>query len=398
MAKKRKNANGEGTIYKIQSGPKRGRWIAQITVGTNPDTGKPKRKSFYGKTRGEAKEKMEDYRDQMDQGLELEAAQGMTFGEWLLQFLELYKKPTLRTSSYESYTMNARNHIIPKLGDIYLPDLNTAAIQALYNKLNKKLQPATVHKIHNIIDQAIDKAVEVRLLAWNPAKATERLPVKNRKGEAMPEGSLNKFLDEVAKLTDRWRAGMLLLIGTGLREGEMLALEWTDMDLEEGFVDISKTLSTTKTNGLEVNPPKNDASNGRVPLPQVVVDALKKHKISQLVWALKQGSKFMNKTEDGRPIYVFASEKGTYTWPRNFHRKYSETLKKAGIPHIKLHSLRHTFATKLIEEGEDIRVVQELLRHANIKTTASIYAHVTPKAQKKAANKMDSFLRRQPTT
>ena len=113
-----------------------------------------------------------------------------------------------------------------------------------------------------------------------------------------------------------------------------------------------------------------------------------------LIMGIKQGAKFKNKTDDGHPIYVFASNKGTYTWPRNFHRKYSEVLKKAGIPHIKLHSLRHTFATRLIEEGEDIRVVQELLRHANIKTTASIYAHVTPKAQKKAANKMDNLLRK----
>lgn len=394
MAKKRKNANGEGTIYQVKSGKCKGTWIAQLTVGTNPETGRPKRKSFYGKTRGEAKEKMEGYMDQIGHGLDMETAQSLTFGEWLLQFLDLYKKPTLRTSTYESYMMNARNHIIPELGDIYLPDLNTAAIQALYNKLNKKMKPATVHKIHNIIEQSLDKAAEIRLIAWNPATATERLPVKNKKGEAMTEDDLNKFLDAVEKLNDRWRAGMLLLVGTGLRIGEMLALEWSDIDLEEGFANISKTLSTTKTKGLEVNPPKTDSSNGRVPLPQIVIEALKKHKTSQLAWALKQGPKFKNKTKDGRPIYAFASTRGTYTWPRNFRRKYDEVLLKAGIQHIKLHSLRHTFATRLLEEGEDIRVIQELLRHANIKTTANIYSHVTPKTKKKAANKMDNLLRR----
>ena len=94
---------------------------------------------------------------------------------------------------------------------------------------------------------------------------------------------------------------------------------------------------------------------------------------------------------------VFPSTVGTIITPRNFQRKFYSILEKAGIEHINLHSLRHTFATRLIEEGEDIRVVQALLRHADIKTTAKIYAHVTPKAKKKAANKINNVLRRRHT-
>ena len=190
-------------------------------------------------------------------------------------------------------------------------------------------------------------------------------------------------------------AGSILpAVGTGLREGEMLALEWTDLNLEERTVDVSKSLSLTKTNWLKPGPPKNNASNAKVPLPEIVVEALKKHRTSQLAWAVKQGPKFKNKTPDGHPIYVFASTKGTHTWPRNFNRKYYDVIATAKIPHIKLHSLRHTFATKLIEEGEDIRVVQALLRHSDIRTTGNVYAHVTSKTKKRATNRIDNVLRR----
>jgi integrase len=392
-----KNANGEGTIYQIQSGLKKGQYVAQITIGRYPDS-KPKRKTFYGKTKTEAKQKRDEYLEEKNMGIDLETAKTITFGEWLMQFLELYKKSKLRTSTYESYMMNTENHIIPELGNICLSNLNTSHIQGFYNKLDNKLSPATIQKIHNIIKQALDKAVGTHLISWNPDTATERPTVKNNYGNAMTEEVMNKFLAEIDKLPDRWRAAFYVLLGTGLREGELLSLDWDDIDLEAGTINITKTLSMTKTNGLEVNPPKTESSIAKVPIPQVVVEALKKHKASQLVWALKQGDQFKNKTKDGHPIHAFASNRGTYTFPRNFRRKYDEIIDAAKIDPIKLHSLRHTFATRLLEEGEDIRIVQELLRHSNIKTTASIYAHVTPKVKKRAANKMNNLLQKRNTT
>ncbi len=451
-----KNPNGEGTIYQIKSGPKKGQYCAQITIRYDPKTKKQKKKSFYGKTRAEAKEKRDAYLEQHNLGLKLDDVKYLTFGEWLLQFMDIYKRINLKLSSYERYMSDVNNHIIPALGDIYLTDLDSDTIQDFYNKLSDAGKaPATIHKMHQIISQCLDKAVEKRYIPWNPDTATERPKVKQYKGKAMTEDAMNKFLNEIDKLSDKWRAAFYTLIGTGLRIGELLALTWDDVNLEEGTIFVRSTVSRTKAKGLVINDPKSESSEASIPIPEVVLDALKKHKKSQIEIALSQGKRYRVKPDNNKlmkSIYeehprleeypcnpkkckcpeekatmlykddmrkiircelcgrewqyplknlknlVFPSTVGTIITPRNFQRKFYSILEKAGIEHINLHGLRNTFATRLIEEGEDIRVVQALLRHADIKTTAKIYAHVTPKAKKKAANKINNVLRRETYT
>jgi integrase len=388
MAKKRKNPNGEGTIYQIQAGKHKGRWVAQVTIGRTPD-GKPKRKSFYGRTRTEAKEKMQKYMEQINAGVNQDLAKNLTFGDWFATWLELYKQSKLRISTLENYQMYARLHILPALGHIPLANLNTDDIQKLYKQLQKAGKaPATISKVHQIIHSCLEKAVEKRLLAWNPSKATEKPPVRSKKAEAMSEEDMDKFLSLVWQEIPKWKAAFLMLLGTGLRIGELLALEWGDIDLEGQVVYVRRTLSRTKSKGLTVEAPKTEQSEKPVPLPEVVIQALKEHRKVQLQLILYKGNAYQNRE------LVFGTDNGTYMYPRNFQRKYYSLLKKAGVKHLKLHGLRHTFATRLLEEGENLRTVQELLRHADIRTTANIYSHVTPKVKKKAAHKMDSLLKK----
>jgi integrase len=246
-----------------------------------------------------------------------------------------------------------------------------------------------------------------------------------------------------------WRAAFLTLLGIGLRIGELLALEWDDVNLEEGWLFVRSTVSRTKTKGLDIGDPKTESSKASFPIPSVVLEALKRHKNNQAKTILAQGKRFRVKADhnklmqklykehprpdiypvspkeckcsddemtllykdDKRKIFrcehcgrewqrysrnlVFPSAVGTIMSPWNFQRKFYDLLNKAGAEHINLHGLRHTFATKLIEEGEDIRVVQALLRHAPGSKATSIYAHVTPKAQRKGINRMDDVLRRE---
>ncbi len=168
--------------------------------------------------------------------------------------MDLYKRTNLQLSTYERYMDDVDKHIIPALGDIYLIDLETDQIQALYNNLTDTgRKPATVHKVHQIIDQCLEQAVEKRYIPWNPDKATKRPKVRKANNPAMSEKNMDIFRAEIDKLADKWRAAFLVLLGTGLRIGELLAMEWDDVNLDEGTIFVRSTLSRTKAKGLDIH-------------------------------------------------------------------------------------------------------------------------------------------------
>jgi integrase len=385
MAKKRKNANGEGTIYQCKSGKHKGRWIGQLVIGTNPDTGKPKRKSFYGKTRAEVKEKMREYQEEMAQGLDI-MGQEQTFGEWILFWMDNYKKIELRLSTWENYMRSIKNHIYPALGHIPLRDLKTDDIQNLYNRMIKEGRaPATVRRNHQIINSCLKQAVENRLLSWNPAEAAKLPKLTDTKVRAMTFEEMSKFLSVLQE--DRWGAAFLCLLGTGLRMGELLALRWQDVDLDKQILHVRQALVRTKEKGVYFDEPKTEKSKRAIPIPGEVVEALKKHRIQQFQLRLAVGEKYQNHD------LVFATSVGTPIYPRHFTRKFYKLRDKAGIPKdINLHALRHTYATRLLEQGENLKTVQELLGHTDISTTANTYSHVSIEVKQKAAAKMDKLL------
>ena len=385
MAKKRKNANGEGTIYQCKSGKHKGRWIGQLVIGTNPDAGKPKRKSFYGKTRAEVKEKMREYQEEMAQGLDI-MGQEQTFGEWILFWMDNYKKIELRLSTWENYMRSIKNHIYPALGHIPLRDLKTDDIQNLYNRMIKEGRaPATVRRNHQIINSCLKQAVENRLLSWNPAEAAKLPKLTDTKVRAMTFEEMSKFLSVLQE--DRWGAAFLCLLGTGLRMGELLALRWQDVDLDKQILHVRQALVRTKEKGVYFDEPKTEKSKRAIPIPGEVVEALKKHRIQQFQLRLAVGEKYQNHD------LVFATSVGTPIYPRNFTRKFYKLRDKAGIPKdINLHALRHTYATRLLEQGENLKTVQELLGHTDISTTANTYSHVSIEVKQKAAAKMDKLL------
>lgn len=385
MAKKRKNANGEGTIYQCKSGKHKGRWIGQLVIGTNPDTGKPKRKSFYGKTRAEVKEKMREYQEEMAQGLDI-MGQEQTFGEWILFWMDNYKKIELRLSTWENYMRSIKNHIYPALGHIPLRDLKTDDIQNLYNRMIKEGRaPATVRRNHQIINSCLKQAVENRLLSWNPAEAAKLPKLTDTKVRAMTFEEMSKFLSVLQE--DRWGAAFLCLLGTGLRMGELLALRWQDVDLDKQILHVRQALVRTKEKGVYFDEPKTEKSKRAIPIPGEVVEALKKHRIQQFQLRLAVGEKYQNHD------LVFATSVGTPIYPRYFTRKFYKLRDKAGIPKdINLHALRHTYATRLLEQGENLKTVQELLGHTDISTTANTYSHVSIEVKQKAAAKMDKLL------
>ncbi|NLH27815.1 MAG: site-specific integrase, partial [Syntrophomonadaceae bacterium] len=223
---------------------------------------------------------------------------------------------------------------------------------------------------------------------------------ESKEVEPFTKEEVTKFLNSIK--SDRLYAAYYLLAMTGARRGEILGLKWSDIeldggktwsdnDLKGGKMHIQRSLCEVQdkeTGKLkrEFQPPKTKKSNRVFPLLPEMVAILKSHRKRQLEEKLVFGKEYHD--ED----LIFCSENGQRLWPRNFNRSYARHLKNAGIPHKKLHALRHTFCTLLLEAGEDLKNVQELVGHSRISTTADIYSHVLEKRKKKAIEKLGNIL------
>jgi integrase len=380
----RRNANGEGTIYKCKSGKHKGKWIGQLTIGITLD-GKQKRKTVYGHSRAEANEKIQQLLDELGKGIDLQKQYNTTLGNWLETWMNDYKRMDLRLSTWENYQRSIKTHILPALSHISLGQLRTDDIQHLYNNMVKNgSAPATVRRVHQIINSCLTQAEKNRLLSWNPAKATKLPKLESKEVRAMSQKEMDKFLAVLDG--ERWEAAFICLLGTGLRQGELLALRWQDVDLRNRTIKVSQAMARTKEKGLVFDEPKTAKSKRVIPLLKYVVKALRQHKVRQAEIKLAAGENFQDHG------LVFCTDVGTPIYPRNFTQKFYILREKAGISSdLNLHALRHTFATRLLEEGENLKVLQELLGHTDIGTTANTYAHVSPELMREAVSKLDKL-------
>lgn len=356
----------------------KGKWQVVVEAGRDPATGKRKRIKRTIKGREQDAElllaKLQvDYKE----GNYVEPNR-ITVSEWLKTWLNDYKKMDLRPNTWESYETIVRVHITPVIGALYLQELRPEHIQKLYNKeVENGKSPQTIHRIHAVLHSALRQALKNRIIIYNPAEAVT-LPKSNKKEvKALSREEQERFLNVLNE--DRLGTAFLMLLGTGMRRGELLALTWQDIDLKNNTVTIKRDMVYTK-NGLVFQEPKTKKSKRIIPLSKTVAEALKRHKENMFA----EGNYDTDKP-------VFCTTKGTYIIPRNFNRKYYKLRQKAGIENVNLHALRHTFATRLLEAGENIQVIQKLLGHSKISTTTD-YSHVSLEMEKKAIQKIDDNL------
>nr|WP_018086887.1 site-specific integrase [Desulfurispora thermophila] len=387
-----KRGHGEGTIVKRPDG----RWMAQISIGADPSTGKPKRMTKYFKTRKEAQEWLARVQHEQVTGAFVEPAK-ITLGEWLIRWLDVYVKPKVKPSSYVNYLDVAQKHIIPALGSSFLQSLRTNAIQEFYNQKHENgrldgqggLSPRIIHLIHQVLNGCLKQAVRERLITNNPAEYTTRPSLKYREMSPLSAEEVRLYL-EAAK-EDRLYAAFLLEVSTGLRRGELLALTWDCIDLMGGTLVVKRTLARvriadTGKSVLLFSEPKTESGKRSIPLLPEVVQELKKHRARQAQEKLFFGQEYQDQN------LVFATPLGTPIEPRNFHRKHSQVLRKAGLRHVRLHDLRHTFATILLQEGENPENLRDLLGHTKTSTTLDLYCHSTLEGKKKAVSKLQGVL------
>ena len=373
----RKRGNGEGSIYRTKSGLWRGSYWAPTAKGM-------KRRYVSGKTRQECARKLTKAMSDRDGGLVFDAG-SLTVGEYLNRWLKDVKD-TVRESTYERNDQLVRLHIRPALGRIKLKALTIAHARWFYReRLNSGLAPATVHKIHIVLHKALKAAVADGLTPRNVAAGLKLPRITREEIDPLSPEETRRLLD--AASGDRLQALYVLAIATGLRQGELLALKWEDVDLERGVLRVRRTL--TRTGGkVSLGEPKTKKSRRSVNLTSAAVKALHAHLSRQLEEMERMGSLY-------RPGgLVFANEIGGIINPSNLrNRSFARLLKRAGLPpNTRFHDLRHTCATLLLSRNVNSKIVSEMLGHSSIAITLDTYSHVLPTMQESAIRALEDVL------
>ena len=265
-------------------------------------------------------------------------------------------------------------HVIPALGNVKLAKLTPAHLQGFYRtKLDAGLSPRTVQYLHVVLHRALKQALRWSFVTRNVAEAVDPPKVHKKEVTPLSPEQTRVFLKAASEAGDRLEALYVLAIHTGMRQGELLALKWEDVDLDAGVLRVKGT--------------KTARSRRTVKLSETALKALGSHLTRQLGEIDRVGSMWR---ENG---LVFATAIGT---PLNRHnltqRSFKPLLDRAGLPRIRFHDLRHTCATILLSQGVHAKFVQELLGHATIAITLDTYSHVLPGMGGATAEAMDKAM------
>lgn len=342
-----------------------------------------KSKSFYGKTKAEALKEQRAAMHALDRGLPVQLDERQTLGAFLTSWLD--SKKHLEAGAWLRYRIFVNRTLIPELGRMQLVKLASQHPQRLYaKKIGDGWSPTTVNHLHTVLHGALEQAVKWDLIARNISDRVDP-PRKNRKEMRVwtPEQA-RVFL--AALSGDRLAALFRLALHTGMRQGELFGLRWRDVDLDSGALYVQTALKVQET-GRALGKPKTEHSRRKIELGTGAIDALRTHRKRQAEERLAMGAAWRDND------LVLYDTIGGGLEPNNMTRRhFLPAIKRAGVPIIRFHDLRHTAATLLLLGGVPVKVVSERLGHSNVGITLSIYAHVLPSMQKDAAAIMDRLL------
>ena len=381
-----KRANGEGSIRKCTDG----KWLVTFPTGLYKDNGKREYVYRYADSQTEAAEILRKLQAEKGMGV-CQSKGAVKTGDWMETWIEKHKAPRLAPATLTSYRNNFRLHIKPQMGDIPLRDLTTYHIQRTLDGIGGSL--STFIKNYNIVHGALEKAVELGMIPRNPCKGVT-FP-EDDKGEmrVLTQEEQKKFI--AALEGEYYRAMLLTYLYSGMRMGEAIPLQWSDVDLEKRTIRVNKKAIVAhnyKTHSAKQevqNFCKTKSSKRTVVITAGLAAILEEHKKEMRDRAEKLGEAW---SEDG---LVFKNTRGNMVYCRNLQESLYKIYRKAGIEGATMHTLRHTYATRCFEAGVDIKAISEQLGHANVKTTYNIYVHLLEDTKAKEIDKLgeiDKFI------
>lgn len=371
----------------------------RLKLGTD-EKGEPIYKNFYGISKTEAKRMKKEYQKQLEAGVDPELSKQSLSKAMYTWLWEIEKKSGNKTSTFQRYEAVYRLYIKDSsLGRVILSDLKKLNIQKYYNELLKKGKTTgAIDNLHKLLSKFFIYAYSEAYIIKNPLIGLKKPKIEDSesvideqelKVETFTREEVKRIIENMANTKLRYI--VFFAVFTGCRIGEILALE--KKDIADGFVNINKTVRSVKVFDdpnnshyeLKVTKPKTKGSARKIPLPDVLQKELKKLDVLVKEEKLKLGSAYINNK------LLFPSITGSYVDARNLNRSWSRTLAAAGVPYKKFHTLRHTYATRLFEDGASILTVSKLLGHSSIKTT-EIYTHVLDSIKAKEIESLNNML------
>ncbi len=379
MPKKRKN--GEGTIYQTKTGL----WRCEITLGYD-ENNKRIKKTVSSRSLEELNKKINDLKYLNDRKM-LAEPQNVVISDWLDFWLETYKKPSVKPTTYDMYYNAVHTYLKPSFGHYKLDKLNTITIQKFVNDISQcgkngsPLAQSSIKKILLTLSQAYEQAIKLNMLYQNPCEFVVLPKKEKKKAVAFTADEQQRFLSHCTFDTT-YDCLFIFAFNTGMRMGELFALTWADIDFDNEIIRVNKNLTvvgdyddntSTKTKTL-INSTKTESGEREIPMTKQALQVLKAQK----------------ERNNDDCVFVFHSKNKTPLMKRNVYRVFERLLKLSDISSpVTFHSIRHSFATRLLERGADIKTVSTLLGHQSIQITLDIYSHVSNNLKKNTISLLD---------
>jgi integrase len=350
--KKKAHLYGKGVSIYHREDPDR--WMCSVTLEDG------KRKYISGAVGAEFEECEEKFREGIEQIRKgtLVTASAQALGDYIMKWLE-GKRITLKKGVYSRYKNYIKINILPYLGSYQLRKLNEDHVEKWIGDLVKKgLAASSIRIFYRVLSCALKRAVKKKLILFNPC---EDVALPRIQEEEMQIFDVKQAKILLASLKGHQHEALVrLVLTTGIRKGELQALRWEDIDLEEGTLKIRRNVVFIPKQGYHENEPKSKAGRRTIPLVSETINALKTY--------------YEQSEKEG---LVFRGRGGSYFSPDGISKAWRQILEDAGLPHIRFHDLRHTAATLLLRAGASLKSVQKILGHANIQTTMR-YIHLLP--------------------